>query len=250
MKKLFRQEVIDASKDSQYGDIIIPASLGLTFSAVTTIFLLISIALFICLGKYTRKAHLIGIIMPSSGLIKITPQYTGYVTDLMVAEGQHVHKGQPLCRISGERYHGQGAGTLSAISHSLNTQHSMLASQQTLEQQDYMQQQNAVTQRIIALQPQITSAEQRLRLAESQAIITISVMDRYTKLLSSHFVSDIEYQQKQIEVVESKVNIENQRQSLLQLRTTLKNEEDSFNYITALAEARKVETERQLQVIR
>lgn len=187
--------------------------------------------------------------MPSSGVIKLTPQYSGYVTNLTVTEGQHVSAGEPLYRISGERYNGQGTGTLAAMSMSLKTQYSMLASQQTQELSDNNQQQLAVQQRIASLQPQIRSAEQRLNLAEHQVQLSISVMNRYHKLVSSHYVSDIEFQQKQIEVTSAEQNAEDQRQILLQLRTALDTAQNELNHQIALGGSRKTELDRQLQII-
>lgn len=129
---LLRKEAIEHQNNTSHGEIIIPASFGMTFSAVTTLLLLLFIILFIYFGSYTRKAHLTGIVMPSSGLIKITPQYAGNVTSLTIQEGQHVMAGEPLYHLSGEHYNDQGAGTLAAMSLSLKTQHAMLVSQQTV----------------------------------------------------------------------------------------------------------------------
>nr|WP_221914649.1 hypothetical protein [Klebsiella aerogenes] len=53
-----------------------------------------SVALFICYGSYTRKAHLTGIVMPSSELVKITPHNADYITQLTASEGQHVVTGE------------------------------------------------------------------------------------------------------------------------------------------------------------
>jgi membrane fusion protein len=188
--------------------------------------------------------------MPSTGLIKITPQYTGYVTNLTVSEGQHVSAGTPLYHISGEHYNGQGTGTLAAMSLSLKTQYSMLASQQTLEMRDNSQQQQATRQRISSLQPQIESAKGRLSHAEHQAQLSASVMSRYQKLVSTHYVSDIEYQQKQIEVSAAQENVENQRQQLLQLHTALDTAGDDLNHLVTQGESRQAELDRQLQGIR
>lgn len=141
--------------------------------------MLLSISLFVYFGHYTRKAHLVGIVMPSSGLVKITPQYAGYVTHLMVSEGRHVDAGESVYIISGEHFNGLGTGTLANESLSLKTQYSMLASQQILESRDNQQQQEAVRQRIVSLQPQVKSAEQRLMLAERQVQLTTAVMGRY-----------------------------------------------------------------------
>lgn len=247
---IFRKEAVDHQNDTIHGDIIIPSFFGVTFSAVITLILFLCIALFIYSGGYTRKAHLTGIVMPSSGLVKITPQYAGYVTRQTASEGQHVAAGEPLYHISGEHYNGQGTGMLAAMSLSLKTQYTILASQQTLESRDNRQQQEAVRQRITSLQSQIKSAEQRLLLSERQVSLTTSIMGRYKKLAGTHYVSDIEYQQKQIDVSTAQQNVEGQRQGVLQLNTTKDAAEDDLNHLIVQGESRRAELNRQLQGIR
>ena len=166
---IFREEALEHNSDTEYGDIVLPASFGMSVCAVATLLIFLSVSLFVYYGSYTRKAHLTGIVMPSSGLVKITPQYAGYVTRQTVSEGQHVAAGEPVYHISGEHYNGQGTGTLAAMSMSLKTQYAMLSSQQTLELRDNSQQQQAILQRIASLKPQIKSAELRLSLAGHQA---------------------------------------------------------------------------------
>ncbi|SNY70846.1 HlyD family secretion protein [Enterobacter sp. CC120223-11] len=231
---LFRKESIEHGNDEIHGDIIIPASFGMIFNAIATIGLLVLLFSFLYFGEYTRKAHLSGLVMPSSGLIKVTPQYSGFVTRMEVTEGEHVSAGKPLYYISGERYNAQGTGTLAAMNISLQTQYSMLSSQQELELRDNLQQQQAARQRISSLQPQLST----------------SVMSRYRKLVSSHYVSDIEYQQKQIEVSAAKENVEDQRQVLLQLHTALDTAEDDLRHLVTLGESRKSELDRQLQALK
>lgn len=248
--KIFRQEAINHQNNTTYGEIIIPASFAMTLSALATLSLLVLIFSLLYFGQYTRKAHLSGVVMPSSGLIKVTPQYHGFVTRLAVAEGEHVIAGEPLYYISGERYNAQGTGTLAAMSISLKTQYSMLSSQQALEMRDNFQQQQAAKQRIYSLKPQIKSAEQRLTFAEHQAQLSVSVMSRYKKLVTSHYVSDIEYQQKQIQVSSAKENVEDQRQVLLQLHSALDAAEDDLRHLVALGESRKSELDRQLQALK
>ncbi|HCU1272865.1 TPA: HlyD family efflux transporter periplasmic adaptor subunit [Klebsiella pneumoniae] len=188
--------------------------------------------------------------MPSSGLVKITPQYAGYITQLTVSEGQHVIAGEPLYHINGEHFNEQGAGTLAAMNLSLRTQYAMLSSQETLELRDNQQQQAAIKQRIASLQLQVKSAEQRLQMAERQVGLTTSVMGSYKKLAGTHYVSDIEYQQKQIDVSTAQQNVEDQRQGLLQLRTAIEAAKDDLNHLIILGGSWKAELDRQLQEIR
>lgn len=247
---MFRKEAVEHQNNASHGEVIIPSSLGITLSTVITIVLFLCITMFLCSSNYTRKAHLTGIVMPSSGLVKITPQYAGYITYLTASEGQHIIAGEPLYYISGEHFNGQGTGTLAAMNLSLKLQYAMLASQQTLESRDNQQQQEAIKQRNASLQPQIKSAEQRLLLAERQVGLTTSVMRRYKTLASTHYVSDIEYQQKQIDVSTAQQNVEDQRQGLLQLHTTIKAAENDLNHLIVQGESRRAELDGQLQGLR
>ncbi|TCB96657.1 HlyD family efflux transporter periplasmic adaptor subunit [Kosakonia quasisacchari] len=247
---LFRREAVEHQNDTALGEIIIPTSSGTSLSALLTLCLLVLIFIFLCCSQYTRKAHLSGIIMPSSGLIKVIPQYSGYVTALKTAEGQRVTIGSPLYYISGEHYDGQGAGTLAALRLSLNTQYQMLESQQRLETRDNSQQQQGLQQRLSSLQPQLQSAQQRLTQAEQQAQLSVSVMNRYRDLVPRHYVSDIEYQQRQMAVSAANENVEEQRLVLLQLRTAKEAAEDELQHLITLGESRKQELDRQLQGIR
>lgn len=249
MMELFRKEALDNHFRAATGDILIQSSPCMTISTIVTILLIIMLALFVTFEEYTRKARLTGIVMPSSGLIKITPKFNGYVTKLTVKEGDYVEKGQLLYHISGEHYDRQGTGTLAIINQSLQAQHAMLTTQQRLEKLDNSQQQQAAKQRIPLILLQIKSAEQRLALAKSQVELSSAAVKRYQKLIKQKYVSDIDYQQKQIEETTAKENVENQRQLLLQLRTLLDTSKDNLLHLTIQGQSRNTELERQLQEI-
>ncbi len=138
---------------------------------------------------------------------------------------------------------------MAAVSMSLKTQYTMLASQQLIEERDNQQQQISFRQRIISIQPQIKSAEESLNLAENKAKLSDSVMQRYKKLVSVHYVSDIDYQQKQMEFSAAQENVENHRMQLLQLHTSLEAAEEELNHLIAQGESRQSEIRRQLQDI-
>lgn len=245
---LFRKESIEQENPNAYGDIIITPSLGITFSALSTILLIILLMLFLTFFKYTKKAHLSGIVMPSSGLIKVTPKYPGYVTKLTVSEGDHVNKDSHLYYISGENYNGNG--TLSSMISSLKTQYLILSNQKKQEIDDNINQQKTVTQRIESLKAQITISKNRLTQAIYQNKIAESVVIKYKKLINKNYVSDIDYQNKKMEYSSSKDNVENHRQILLQLQNELNSATDDLNHIRSTGESRKSEIDRQLQTIK
>lgn len=60
--QLFRDEALKYQSDTEYGEIVLPASFGMSVCAAATFFLVLSVALFVYFGSYTRKAHLTGIV--------------------------------------------------------------------------------------------------------------------------------------------------------------------------------------------
>lgn len=65
-------------------------------------------------------------------------------------------------------------------------------------------------------------------------------MERYEKLAGTHYISDIEYKQKQIDVSTAQQNVEDQRQALLQLHAAIESAEDDLNHLIVQGKAGKL----------
>jgi membrane fusion protein len=67
------------------------------------IFLFVSVAvagLFLSLASYAKSTVVRGEIQGDRGIVRALPQRTGTIEQLLVEEGQHVRRGQPLARVS------------------------------------------------------------------------------------------------------------------------------------------------------
>lgn len=182
--QLYREGYFAAQASNAEGEVIIPPSLSLTAYACASVALLLAIAAFLLLGQYTRKARLEGVVMPSTGLIKVMARSGGQVSAGLAAEGESVKAGQPLYRLSGEHFNGRGAGALAAVSASLNQQYRMLEQQQAQERSAGASQQAGIRRRMSQLEDELGSAASALALSQQQAKLSRSVMDRY-RLLSA-----------------------------------------------------------------
>lgn len=248
--ELFRQEVFHAQGRSIFGGVLIPASRYINVLVMATIAIILSVVLFITFGQFTRKAQLTGVVMPSSGLIKVAPKFPGYVTELLVKEGDNVKAGAPLYRISGEYYDHQGGGFLAALRLNLQTQYLMLTSQEQQEQQEISLQLSTTKQRIAELELQIKSALQRLRLSEYQVNLSAEILLKYRKLITGNYVSDMELRQKEVDYSSLQIDLENNRQSLLQYQTAQASATNDLERIKLQGERRATEVNRQLHTIR
>lgn len=106
--KLFRDEVLEARKTSELGQIILTPRVSMTWLAAVSGLIAVAVVLFMVFGTYTRRSSVTGQLIPSSGVIRVFTPQAGVVVEKSVTEGQLVKKGDVLYVISSDRV---GAGS-------------------------------------------------------------------------------------------------------------------------------------------
>ncbi|KWE96311.1 anibiotic ABC transporter [Burkholderia ubonensis] len=99
---LFRPEALDASKGKLIGTVALysPPYRWLLIAIVAVI--AVSVAVFMVLGTYTKRERVMGQLVPSAGVLNVSPPVTGTVERIEVREGQRVRAGDPLITVSAE----------------------------------------------------------------------------------------------------------------------------------------------------
>ncbi|KVP47289.1 HlyD family secretion protein [Burkholderia ubonensis] len=99
---LFRPEALDASKGKLIGTVALysPPYRWLLIAIVAVI--AASVAAFMMLGTYTKRERVMGQLVPSAGVLNVSPPVTGTVERIEVREGQRVRAGDPLITVSAE----------------------------------------------------------------------------------------------------------------------------------------------------
>ena len=96
---LFRQEALDHATGRLDGQVLLAAPLA-TWCALAIIIAVLGLATwFAATASYTRKESARGWLIPEGGLARVFAAGDGFVTALMVSEGDRVEAGQPLARI-------------------------------------------------------------------------------------------------------------------------------------------------------
>ncbi len=246
---LYREDCIAAQYSQIEGEVIISPGLNLTIFSCASIVLLLAVFLFLFKGEYTRKARLEGIVIPSSGLIKVVAHNGGYVTELLVQEGEQVKAGQILYRLSGEHYDGRGMGTLTAMMLSLTQQYQLLERQRDQEKAANAIQQLGIRHRNEKIGDELRSAQAQLKLAQQQAKLLHAMIERYRKLFKEKYIAEAEYRQKEIELSIAEENVEQQRQVMLSLEGEIAAMKAELESLNQQGKSRQEEIERQLQDI-
>lgn len=103
VQSLFRQQAIEFLSTKQYGTVLLARPVSHLF--LTWLFLAIALAIvaFFIFFSTTRKAQSQGVLLPTSGVIRIMPGQAGVIAGVRVKEGQAVRAGEVLFVLSGER---------------------------------------------------------------------------------------------------------------------------------------------------
>lgn len=190
-----------------------------SFAWVTGLSLCMALALvsYAIWGEVTRKAKLPGLLMPTAGMLTVSAPQAGVLTEVLVREGDLVQAGQVLMRLKSERNTALGdAATLNA--QALAQRRASLDTERLLTQQQQRQRQDALNDRLRSLAAEERQAQAELDANRLRAGLAAKSLARYTELEKDSFVSAVQLQQKQEELLDVQLRERNAERSLAALQ--------------------------------
>lgn len=168
---------------------------------------------FACWGEVTRKTTVHGVLLPVGGLLHVTAQQAGVISELLVAEGDAVLAGQPLARLRNDRITvGGDAGALTA--QALEARRSSLEAERRLMEQNLRQRQDSLAQRLLSLQAEQRQAQGELDTVRLRVQLAKQSVDRQEVLANAGFVSPAQVQAKQEELLDLQLRERNAQRNL------------------------------------
>jgi len=199
---LFRVEALVHASNRANGVVLLARPLS--YSVLTTLFVAIATAIvaFFALGSYTRKVDVQGVLTPSRGLIKVIPAQTGLISESRVKEGQRVQAGDVLFVLSSERQTSGQGNAEEAISELLKARRDSLQREQgQLKLQD-SQRLDAARHRAEDMAAEIRRIDDQVSLQQRRIDMAQTTLKRYSDLAASNFVSPVQVQDKQAELLD------------------------------------------------
>jgi membrane fusion protein len=99
MNDLFRPEAVAHARGRLAGEVSLVAPLPLRVFGLLLAAVVFVAVTFAAWATYARKASVTGWLVPDLGFIRATTPASGFVTEILVKEGQHVEQGQRLAEI-------------------------------------------------------------------------------------------------------------------------------------------------------
>jgi len=220
---LFRPEVLQARQASWLGGIRIGKNPGFSVVAGVALGLAGALVAFAAWGQVARKARVPGVLMPVQGTVPLSANAAGILIEQRVQEGETVKAGQALFVLSTDRPTAEGSAAVLLAAH-LAQRRSTLEAERTARLQQTRQRETALQERIRALDREITQAQQEVLLASRRVALAQKTLSRYQQMAQEGFVSDIQAQNKQEELIDLQARVENTQRNA----ATLQREQQSL----------------------
>ncbi len=205
---LFRSEVIQSKQASWMGPIHLAHNPRFTIVASIALVLAGALLAFGAWGKVARKVRVPGVLMPQWGTVELSPAVSGVLLEQRVKEGDWVEQGQVLFVVNTDKTSAEGS-TASLLASHLAQRRSTLLAERSSRMAQSRQREAHLTDRIRSLSLETAQATQEQALSKRRVELAQKTSARFEQMAAEGFVSDIQAQGKQEELIDLQSRLEN-----------------------------------------
>ncbi len=214
---LFRPEVFEARKYLWLGEIRLAQPLSTSILVGVILSIAVALTSFLVFGTYTRKTTISGITVPVAGWISILAPSDGVLFEQHISEGDLVEKGQTLFTISTDRQ--QEKGELSElIAQQITNRRESLQSEKRLRNQQFIEKQDSLKLRLENLNQEEHQLLQEINLSQHRIELTKKSLSQFETLQNQGYVSSVQTQQKQEELLTQSGQFSSLQRSLTEIK--------------------------------
>ena len=245
---LFRPEALEHQRRDWLGSIQLIRPVSLTVLTVFVVLAATSLAAYLVLGEYTRKARVNGVLMPDQGVIRLMAPQGAVVLESNAVEGRSVLRGDVLYVL------GVGQATLSGDTQAV-VQASLAARERSLQgaarQRSSLEQAQltAINRQLDDMRRELASIAVEADLQRQRLALAQQAQTRFESLRNENFVSSAQVQTKAEEVLGLKAvlqGLERQRSTHLRESAAL---EAQRRELPLRSQAQRGEIDRDLALL-
>jgi membrane fusion protein len=205
---LFRQEVLEHRRSEWLGKIVLVRPLSFTLLTFLAISITAATAGFLVYGQYTKKARISGFLTPRDGLIKVNVPQSGTVLERRVSDGQAVNRGDVLFVISYDHGTVSQPEAQAAITQQLALRRKSLLDDLDKQRSMGSQREADTQRRILLLRGEIAQLQNERETQLRRTRSAESAYRRFEELKTRGFVSDLQLQQKDDDLLDQQAKLQ------------------------------------------
>ncbi len=200
MAGLFRPEVIEGRQQAWLGSIQLVRPVPLAVLTALVVITAFAVGGFLVEGRYTRKAHIAGVLVPDRGVLRLLPPQSGTVIESHVVEGRAVRRGDVLFVLSADRTTLSG-DTQAAVQASLAARGRSLQDASRQKTQLQQAQRSALDRQIDDMHRELAQMDAEAQLQQQRLTLVQQALAQLESLKSDNFVSSAQVRAKTEEVL-------------------------------------------------
>lgn len=235
MDGLFRDEVVQAQRPQAWGSISLATPLSFVWWVLIAAALAAAIVLFLAFGHYTRRETVAGQLWPTGGLLTLSANTTGIVTQTLVHEGEPVQADQPLVEMSSDLVSASMGNTHDVVAAQLRAQENQTRTTLADIRPQTVARAKDLHARAHMLKAQIQQIDDQLALQRQEAASADQLLKNAAPLRKRGIVSTLQFDQYQDTVLSQQVQVKalvRQRLDAAQQLSTLKSKLTQLPYDT------------------
>jgi len=207
MPSLFRPEVIEGRQQAWLGSIQLVRPVPLAVLTLLVVIIALVSGAFLIEGRYTRKAHISGYLVPDRGVLRLLPPQAGTVAESHAVEGKTVRRGDVLFVLAVDRANLSG-DTQAAVQASLNARSRSLHDASRQKTQLEQEQRAGLDRQVEDMRREIAQIDAETELQRERLTLAQQTLAQFESLQRDHFVSAAQVQAKTAEVLDVQAKLQ------------------------------------------
>ena len=248
MSSLFRQEMLDAKRVDWLGETRIPQLRSTRLATYTVVSLVVVLIGFLCVARYTRSEHAVGLLLPAGGLIQVTSTSAGILTEIGVAQGDVVQTAHSLGKLSTELSTAYGS-TATAVRDQLRVERDkILADLSDLDVLDAQKRAASLAKKKL-LTAQGAQIDQQLAIQNLLLQNAKIARKKLDPLISKGYVSGTQVEEQESAILNSESQLRTLTRQKLEIAAQLSAEADQLRQQPMTTAAQRRDLERKVSEI-
>jgi len=247
-QQLFRTEVLAARRGLWLGEVSLAQPLRWRWLAMTACTAVLLVAVFLAGATYTRRSTVTGNLVPALGLATVLAPAAGVVSELHVAEGQHVEAGQMLALVEVPRV-AVGGPLSPQVDDGLRGRREGLQAAHAGELRTIHAQADGLAAQLAAARAELAQLEAEIGTREQQRRLDDETLARMRELRARQYISELQLRQQESAALDQLGAVQELRRQASATRRSILQLQQSLAELPGQRTALEAGTQRELAAL-